>query len=354
MKTRLDGENANTRALKRQKTVDCTVFPEITSYDSLKSIQIAAPVEILHPQTHLLTLKSEGYRINKKLVGYTDSSGKTFPLNSWQEVVPAINRAMKTCIDGRKIDTFYVDDSHQDGPVPSGMHLFEAPREIPETLIQDAFRDAQNIYWNPVHRANKKIHVNTPCKNAKNYILFYPGLDNGKYKIKDALQILFTEAPSLAKYILFYVKAIQDILHLEEDELDSASINIVHYDPMGAISPHVDNVFIFDGTLGPIFTVAMGPSEKLLDLLPVLLPDTYKPVRIFCKPNEITLMDGIARILWAHCKPLNYPHEQFSLVFKFPELRTKTQITNFDFNGTSLSIPHYYASAPESHVSAPD
>jgi hypothetical protein len=122
------------------------------------------------------------------------------------------------------------------------------------------------------------------------------------------------------------------------------SMALNHYDPMAAINPHVDTVYMFNGTLGPIFTVAMGPSEKLLDLIPVLLPDTYKPVRIFSKPNEIMLMDGEARTLWAHSKPLNYPHEQFTLVFKCPEYRTKTHTIPFQYEGTRLSIPYHYTS----------
>ena len=146
----------------------------------------------------------------------------------------------------------------------------------------------------------------------------------------------------------------RDILRLDNDDMESVAMTLNHYDPMGAINPHVDTVFMFDGTLGPIFTVAMGPSEKMLDLLPVLLPDTYKPVRLFSKPNEIMLMDGKSRTLWAYGKPWNYPREQFSIVFKFPEFRTKTHTTNFKYEGTSLSIPYHYVSPeypiPLSHL----
>ena len=126
------------------------------------------------------------------------------------------------------------------------------------------------------------------------------------------------------------------------------SMTLVHYDPMGAINPHVDTVYMFGGTLGPIFTVAMGPSEKLIDLLPVLTPTSEKAVRLFSKPNELMLMDGTVRTLWAHSKPWNYPHEQFSLVFKCPEFRTKTHTIPFDFEGTALTIPfHYTSPVPE-------
>ena len=56
-------------------------------------------------------------------------------------------------------------------------------------------------------------------------------------------------------------------------------------------------------------------------MVPVLLPDTYKPIRIFSLPNEIIMMDGEASTLWAHVKPKEYPHEQFTL-----ELATLTPV----------------------------
>jgi hypothetical protein len=354
MKKQADYEIPVSNDFKRRKTESLSILPEITSYDCLQQLKLAAPVEIQHPKTHFLKLKSEGYRIKDRLIPYTDSNKVTFPLNSWGEIVPAINRAMKKCMNGRMVETLVSDDTHKPGPIPNGMHMFEAPQEISDSLSQNAFKDAQNIYWNPKHKSNKKIHVGTACASSNSYILFYPGPDNGKYKIKDVLQILFAEAPFLAKYIMIYVSAVKDILQLDEEELNLASMSMVHYDPMGNISPHVDTVFIFDGTLGPIFTVAMGPSEKMIDMLPVMFPDTYQPVRVFSNPNEIMLMDGIARTLWAHGKPLGCQHEQISLVLKFPELKRKIRSTPFDYKSTTLSIPHYYVTPSESRVSAPD
>lgn len=98
---------------------------------------------------------------------------------------------------------------------------------------------------------------------------------------------------------------------------------------MAGINPHVDSVYCFDGTLGPIFTVAIGNSEEMLGILPVLYPAfSQVPVRVFSQPNEIMVMDGVslARILWAHGKPWKYPHEQYTLTFKFPELCKKTRV----------------------------
>lgn len=195
---------------------------------------------------------------------------------------------------------------------------------------------------NPKHRANHKIHAAKLTPSPACNFLFYPGCGKGPIHIKEIFEILFVEAPALARYILIYLSVIRDLLRLDDNDMETVAMTINHYDPMGAINAHVDTVFIFNGTLGPIFTVAMGPSEKMLDLLPVLLPNAIRPVRLFSKPNEIMLMDGEARTLWAHAKPWNYPHEQFSVVFKFPEFRTKTHATTFEYEGVPLSIPYHY------------
>jgi hypothetical protein len=318
--------------------------PQITCFDDIRLLKLVAPEEILHPKTHLLTVMSEDYRAHGKLIAYTDPSGVTFPLNTWMEMVPAINRFFKTCVQGKRIETFYADDTHQPSPIPSGMHLFSVPREITEDLIRDALREAKDIYWSPKHRENKNMHMSRKLPSPACNILFYPEGGKGMPKIKDIVQILFAEAPSLAKYTLIYLSVIRDILRLDDSDMEAVSLALNHYDPMGGINPHVDTVFMFKGTLGPIFTVAMGPSEKMLDLLPIFMPDTYRPMRLFSQPNEIMMMDGESRVLWAHSKPWNVPHDQFTLVFKFPELRTRTHAVPFEYEGQPLSVPYHYVS----------
>jgi hypothetical protein len=222
--------------------------------------------------------------------------------------------------------------------------MFSVPRELTEGLIRGALSDAHDIYWNPKHRANKMIHMISRTSPPACNLLFYPGCSKVNPRIQEVFEVLFAEAPALARYALMYLSLIRDILRLDNKEMGSVFMALNHYDPMAAINPHVDTVFMFNGTLGPIFTVAMGPTEKMLDLIPVLLPDSYKPVRVFSKPNELMLMDGEARTLWAHSKPWNYPHEQFTLVFKCPEYRTKTHSIPFEIQGASLDIPYHYVS----------
>ena len=320
------------------------LYRSIDRFESVQTLQLTPAVEVEHVITHLLTVSSEDYRLLGKLTAYTDSSGKVYPLDSWMEIVRRTNLAMKTCEKGKIVKTYCSDDTHQPARAPNGTHVFAVPREITESLIQDALRDANNLFWNPRHRANKDIHMVDPMPSPSCNMLFYPGCSKRNKSLKDVFQVLFADAPALARYSMIYLRLIKDILKLDDGEEESMHLCLNRYDPNSAINPHVDTVFLFDGTLGPIFTVAMGASDKLVDLLPVLRPDNFKPVRVFTKPNEFLLMDGEARTLWAHSKPYNYPYEQFTLVFKCPEFKTKTHEIPFECEGNNLVIPCHYVS----------
>ena len=95
----------------------------------------------------------------------------------------------------------------------------------------------------------------------------------------------------------------------------------------------------------------MGEAEKMLDMLPLLLsPSEGLPVRIYSQPNEIITMDGPARLLWAHSLPWRYPQEQFTLVFKFPELKNKVQTMHATVGEADINIPYYIS--PLNQISA--
>ena len=71
-------------------------------------------------------------------------------------------------------------------------------------------------------------------------------------------------------------------------------------------------------------TYAQGAAEPSLGAckrLPVLLPpEDEVPVKVYSNPNSLLVMDGSARVLWAHALPWRNPAEQFTVVFKFPGL----------------------------------
>jgi len=329
-------------------TLDRDNTLSIISYESMRDLKLASPVEIKHVDAYLLNVASDDYCLLGKLTPYIDSSGKTYPLDSWNEIVRRTNLYMKTCVKGKALKTFFLEATQKPACIPSGMHIFSVPLEVTDYLIRDALQDVHDIYWSPTHRSNKKIHLIKLAPAPACNMLFYPGCGHKNPKIRDVFQELFAVAPALARYALIYLSVIRDILRLDNDDMQSVNLCVNHYDPNAAISAHVDTVFTFNDTLGPIFTVAMGQCDKMMDMLPVLLPDSYKPVRIFSKPNEMMMLDGESRAIWAHSTPWNYPHEQYTLVFKCPEFRTKTHDTRFEYDGNSLVIPYHYVSSFES------
>ncbi len=144
---------------KKRSWVDMT-SQSITCYDSLKQLKLTPPVEVVTPKTHLIALAFKEYRMFGKLIPYNDPlSGVTHPLDSWMEIVPAMNQFLRKCVNGKSIKIFHSEDTGRPGTIPDGLHLFTLPCEITERLILDALDDAKNLYWNPKHRAYKGIHM---------------------------------------------------------------------------------------------------------------------------------------------------------------------------------------------------
>ena len=305
------------------------------------------PCKIELPKVHKISV-SETYRCIGKLIPYTDEEGVTYPLVNDKEVIPAANRHLRKCEHGGgAFKTFYTDHTSTASQVPDGIHLFNAPEKITQCLAQGALRDAHNLFKNPLHIRNKRIHMLRPNPPPNNYIMFYNrnGIST-QPKFLEVMKILYNATPQLAEYIMIYVSVIREILRSTKEEMELLQFTLVHYDKSAGLNPHIDSIHMFQNTIGPIFTVAMGETEKLLDMLPLLLPPTEEsPVRLYSQPNDIIVMDGPARVLWAHSLPWQYPHEQFTLVFKFPELQNKVQTLNVNVGEANINIPYYIDSS---------
>lgn len=296
------------------------------------------PARIDRP-VHVLNLPS-AYRAHHMLKPFKDAEGVLYPIVNVQELVPAANRHLKQCAGGRAFKTYVANDTGERTIPPDGMHLFRKPVEITDSLYRDALYDLHVIFKNPEHIRNRNIHMLNPNTPPTNKILFY-SRDSDQPSFNEVIETMRRITPRLTEYTLIYWETIRDMLGTTNDEMEKVSLSLVHYDRMAGLNPHIDTVHIFGNTLGPIFTVAIGDSEKMLDMLPLLLPENHKPTRLFSRPNEIMVMDGASRILWAHAKPWSNPVEQYTLVFKFPELKKKIKTEQFVFEDTRIDIPYY-------------
>jgi hypothetical protein len=318
----------------------CGMLGIETWYDEKRSKSTVAPTKIGIPEAHAIHANSERYRAHGKLRPYKDASGIIYPINHIRELVPAANRYLKQCERGRAFKTYYENDTHKPAPPPAGMHIFAAPVDITEDLTLDALKDMNLLYKDPKYKRDPRIHMLEQHASPTNSILFY-SRDHPQPSFMEVIRILRAETPRLAEYVMIYFNIVRGILGTDDEEMERVSLTLVHYDSKGGLNPHIDTVHLFGDTLGPIFSVAMGDSLKMLDMLPVLLPATHAPTRLFSKQNEIMVMDGESRILWAHAKPWLNIDEQFTLVFKFPELRKKVRTESYVFEDTLINIPYY-------------
>ena len=73
--------------------------PALFFFERMKFMKLAQPYEIKSPKNHLISVISNDYRVQGKLSAYTDSKGVVFPLDSWAEIIPAVSRYLKTCVN---------------------------------------------------------------------------------------------------------------------------------------------------------------------------------------------------------------------------------------------------------------
>lgn len=100
--------------------------------------------------------------------------------------------------------------------------------------------------------------------------------------------------------------------------LDHLQLIFLRYEKNSGIWLHIDNVARYDQ--GPIITMSVGPKKIYYDLTPTLVYDNldFQPVRLEVSNGNILVMDGSARIEWAHALPFNVPYEKikYSILFK--------------------------------------
>lgn len=330
--------NRNVKSIKPHKT-------ELSFdawYSKTKSKSVVIPHKIEHPKVHQISV-SESYRTIGKLIPYKDIDGVTYPLINDKEVVPAVNRHLRKCEHNGAFKTFYENRTNVPGQVPDGLHMFSMPGEITQHLEQRALHDIHNLFKHPAHTRDKRIHMLRPNPPPNNIIIFYNrDRDCHQPTFLEAMKIMYSATPALAEYIMIYFCTIREMLDSTNEEMEQLLLTLVHYDRSAGLNPHIDSIHMFSDTVGPIFTVAMGGAEKMIDMLPVLLPPSEGlPVRVYASPNEIMVMDGPARMLWAHSLPWRYPQEQFTVVFKFPELKNKANARQCVVDKAVINIPHY-------------
>ncbi len=222
--------------------------------------------------------------------------------------------------------------------IPDGLSIFDF--YVEPVLAEKALEEITALYKTQVRNRDPRILMLNPNTIPTNTILFYmPGGEQPTFL--DVVEILHAHTPNLAKYIMTYCLAIMKLLHIDRSCIETGQISLVRYDPNAGLNAHIDSIHQFGHTIGPIATIALGTGEKMFDMLPTLLKEDHKPIRIYSNPNQITIMDGMSRVAWSHALPWRYDREQFTVAIKFPALGTPKRQKEFVYQGVSTQVPYY-------------
>ena len=290
------------------------------------------PTEISPLSVNAITKPPKMYRA-PSLPPYTDKQGQTFPNDSVAQLITSANIFLK---NGGGCKTLCKATLGKNVEMPQGLHLFQGP-PISNEVKERALAEITQLFANP---GNIPMTDNPPKPKPTNNILFWSHQKNAKQPFfQETMEILRARTPALAEYAARCCAAIMQLLGIDSHEMFKANLTLVHYDPGAGLNAHIDSVYQFDGTVGPICTIALGTGEKLLDMLPTLVDG--RPTRIRSNPHQIVVMDGMSRVGWSHALPWGYDLEQWTLVFKFPGLRRIKHIEDFTYDGYSFQIPYY-------------
>lgn len=314
-------------------------------YHWILSLHLAYPSEIV-PEIAQLCLPTENYKANELTFNeyaYTDKSGTTFPIDNIREIIPAANRFLGKCNDSRPFKTYITTRvmSSFGLSAPSGVHIFDPPRDLSASLCRDALDEIQSLFNQELTRRNPLFLMYDPPSKACNVLLFYnPKAIQHQPTFKEVIERLHSRAPRLTEYILLYCNVFVRLLCIDTDRLERAQLSLVYYPKNAGLNPHIDSIFQFNGTIGPIFTIAMGTGRKMFDMLPTL-EHIGTPTRIYSRPNQFTVMDGMSRVSWSHCLPWGNTMEQWTVALKFPGMTEARRVEQFVFNGVTTPVPSY-------------
>ena len=227
--------------------------------------------------------------------------------------------------------------------IPAGCLVFEALQTHTE-LGEDALRQLKELYDNESNPSTRQTGI-TDEKHPGGgdlHFLFYsktsPIYVGSVLKRLEELKYTF-----LLDFILLHCNAIKNSLGATDLDMESCSLTFVKYRKGRGLIAHIDGIKDFGNTFGPIFTIAMAEGTKRLDLLPVATNpgEMFPPVRLYTQQFEITMLQGCARAAYAHSVPfgINSDQEQYTIAFKFPEIRGGDQGPSYYCKKLGAIIP---------------
>lgn len=181
----------------------------------------------------------------------------------------------------------------------------------------------------------KKLNIMHSYQKDRGLTYLFTG-DNQKIQYShETLKFLKSYNFKFYELVNKILKNIATIYNIEYDELcKHVQLVPLKYEKGDGIWLHIDNVARYDQ--GPIMTMSIGPPTNYLDFTPTLLSHDakLKPIRIELNEGSLVIMDGSARMEWAHGLPYNVPYEKtkYTLMFKCDKFGEQRPIKNSILN----------------------
>jgi len=171
----------------------------------------------------------------------------------------------------------------------------------------------------------RKLGIKNSTQKERGLTYLFSGNKLAKQYSKETLEFIKNyniRAYNIVYSVILYIMKIFCIDVNDPEKvsvfLDHLQIIFLRYEKNSGIWLHIDNVARYDQ--GPIITMSVGPKKIYYDFTPTLAynnPD-FQPLRLEIPNGDIVVMDGSARIEWAHALPFNVPYDKikYSILFK--------------------------------------
>lgn len=200
--------------------------------------------------------------------------------------------------------------------LPKDLCLLDKPANLSNKDLDYAYQSLKRLYseWNSLHLKNSDQRKN------RGLLYLFTGDEGDKQYYGETMKFLKSYdhkfSQILDKY-LTYIFEQYKIKPTEEFLNKHVQIILLKYNPKTGIWMHIDNIARYDQ--GPIITIPIGPEYTYYDFTPTLSDNpNLKPMRIKVKNGSINIMDGDARMEWAHGLPydMNYEKTKYTIMFK--------------------------------------
>lgn len=209
-------------------------------------------------------------------------------------------------------------DSHD---LPEGFRLFEGVASRGE--LDAAYDDLTRLFFDYARTIGTSRELLASDQTYRGLVYLFTGDGGVTQYYPETMRFLRKWYPAAHSLVERYAHEIADVYKVPPAERkrffsDHLQVIVLRYEKRSGIWLHIDNIVRYNQ--GPIATVSIGPPYVYYDLTPTLCADARRvPLRVQFLEGDLAIMDGPARMEWAHGLPSGVPSDKikYSILFKF-------------------------------------